>query len=133
MMLGDQAHVAWRAVLLCVPAFMLAAATVPARAHHSHGNYDMTTYTTIKGTIKEVHWMNPHTWIYLDVKGPTGEVDVWALEGASIIQLERRGWRKEMVKVGATISVRCHQLRDGSTGCLLGFITPEGGVEKIFD
>jgi hypothetical protein len=93
----------------------------------------MTTYTTIKGTIKEVHWMNPHTWIYLEVKGPTGEVDVWALEGASIVQLERRGWKRDMVKVGTNISVRCHQLRDGSTGCLLGFITPEGGVEKMFD
>ena len=122
-MIGRQAGVA----------FMLAVATLPARAHHSHGNYDMTGYTTIKGTIKEVHWMNPHTWIYLDVKGPTGETDTWALEGASIVQLERRGWKKEMVKVGTNISVRCHQLRDGSTGCLLGFITPEGGSEKMFD
>ena len=132
-MIGRQAHVSWRAVLLFAPAFVLAVTTGPASAHHSHGNYDMTTYTTIKGTIKEVHWMNPHTWIYLDVKGPTGEVDTWALEGASIVQLERRGWKKDMVKVGTNISVRCHQLRDGSTGCLLGFITPEGGVEKMFD
>ena len=132
-MIGQQAHLTWRAVLLLAPALILAVMTVPALAHHSHGNYDMTTYTTIKGTIKEVHWMNPHTWIYLDVKGPTGEVDTWALEGASIVQLERRGWKKDMVKVGTNVSVRCHQLRDGSTGCLLGFITPEGGVEKMFD
>ena len=132
-MIGRQAHLTWRAVLLLAPASILAVMTVPALAHHSHGNYDMTTYTTIKGTIKEVHWMNPHTWIYLDVKGPTGEVDTWALEGASIVQLERRGWKKDMVKVGTNVSVRCHQLRDGSTGCLLGFITPEGGVEKMFD
>jgi len=132
-MSARQARVRWRAGLLFAPAFALAVTTIPARAHHSHGNYDMTTYTTIKGTIKEVHWMNPHTWIYLDVKGPTGEVDTWALEGASIVQLERRGWKKEMVKVGTSISVRCHQLRDRSTGCLLGFITPEGGVEMMFD
>jgi hypothetical protein len=131
-MRGGQARVAWRAVLFA-GAFALAVPAVPVLAHHSHGNYDMTTYTTIKGTIKEVHWMNPHSWIYLDVKGPTGEVDTWALEGASVVQLERRGWTKEMVKVGTSITVRCHQLRDGSTGCLLGFITPEGGVEKIFD
>ena len=132
-MIGRHAHASWRAVPLCAAAFVLAVTTGRLFAHHSHGNYDMTTYTTIKGTIKEVHWMNPHTWIYLEVKGPTGEVDVWALEGASIPQLERRGWSKEMVKVGTTISVRCHQLRDNSTGCLLGFITPEGGVEKMFD
>ena len=132
-MSGWRTRVSWRTVLVVAQAIVLAAATGPAFAHHSHGNYDMTTYTTIKGTIKEVHWMYPHTWIYLEVKGPTGEVDVWALEGASIPQLERRGWSKEMVKVGTTISVRCHQLRDNSTGCLLGFITPEGGVEKMFD
>ena len=131
--MSHRARVGWRAVLRLAPALLLAVTTVPVLAHHSHGNYDMTAYTTIKGTIKEVHWMNPHTWIYLDVKGPTGEVDTWALEGASIVQLERRGWTKEMVKVGTTISVRCHQLRDRSTGCLLGFITPEGGVEKMFD
>jgi len=132
-MIGRHAHASWRAVPLCAAAFVLAVTTGRLFAHHSHGNYDMTTYTSIKGTIKEVHWMNPHTWIYLEVKGPTGEVDVWALEGASIPQLERRGWSKEMVKVGTTITVRCHQLRDKSTGCLLGFITPEGGVEKMFD
>ena len=106
--------------------------TLPAWAHHSHGNY-VDSFTDITGTVKEVHLLLPHSWIYLEVKGPTGEVDVWALEGASIPQLERRGWSKEMVKVGTTITVRCHQLRDKSTGCLLGFITPEGGVEKMFD
>ena len=132
-MIGRPVHGSWRAVPFVAAAFAVAVATAPVFAHHSHGNYDMTTYTTIKGTIKEVHWMNPHTWIYLEVKGPTGDVDVWALEGASIPQLERRGWSKEMVKVGSTITVRCHQLRDNSTGCLLGFITPEGGVEKMFD
>jgi hypothetical protein len=35
-----------------------------ASAHHSHGNYDMQKYTNLKGTIKEVHWMNPHSWVY---------------------------------------------------------------------
>ena len=105
----------------------------PAWAHHSHGNYNMTAFTHLKGVIKEVHWLNPHTWVYLEVKDAKGEASVWALEGASVVQLERRGWTKEMLKAGSNITVRCHQLRDGSNGCLLGFITPEGGVEKIFD
>jgi hypothetical protein len=105
----------------------------PAWAHHSHGNYDMTTYTHLKGTVREVHWINPHTWIYLEVKDGKGEATVWALEGANVAQLQRRGWTKEMIKVGSTIGVRCHQLRDGSSGCLLGFVTLDGGVERIFD
>lgn len=110
-----------------------ALAAYPVWAHHSHGNYNMTAYTQLTGTVKEVHWINPHTWIYIEVKDEKGEANVWALEGANVVQLQRRGWTKEMIKVGSTIRVRCHQLRDGSNGCLLGYVTPEGGVEKIFD
>lgn len=105
----------------------------PVPAHHSHGNYNMGQYTILKGTVKEVHWINPHTWVYLEVSDGKGEPVVWALEGASVVQLQRRGWSREKLKPGDTISVRCHQLRDGSNGCLLGFITTADGVETIFD
>ena len=81
----------------------------------------------------KVEEINPHTWIYIEVKDDKGEPTLWALEGASVIQVERRGWKKDMIKVGSTIGVRCHQLRDGSSGCLLGFITLEGAAEKMFD
>jgi len=107
--------------------------TLPAWAHHSHGNYNMTEYTILKGTIKEVHWLVPHSWVYLDVKTDKGEVDTWALEGAGSTQLLKQGWTKEMLKAGDTISVRCHKLKDDSTGCLLGFITTSDGTEKVFD
>jgi hypothetical protein len=113
---------------ICAFAFAL-----PLYAHHSHGNYLMTEYTHLKGTIKEIHWLNPHSWIYMEVKDDKGEVAVWALEGASVAQLRRRGWTADSLKVGDVITVRCHQLRDKSNGCLLGFITPPGGTEKIFD
>jgi len=115
-----------RAVLLLLLA-------VPLAAHHSHGNYNMTAYTVLKGVVKEVHWINPHTWIYIEVKDDKGEPTLWALEGASVVQVERRGWKKDMLKVGSTIGVRCHQLRDASSGCLLGFITLEGAAERMFD
>lgn len=113
-----------------IPVFFL---TFPTWAHHSHGNYNMTQFTTLKGTIKEVHWVNPHTWVYLEVADGTNEPLVWALEGASVIQLQRRGWTKEKIKAGDKITVRCHPLRDGSNGCLLGYVTTADGVETIFD
>ena len=113
---------------LCAVAF-----TLPLWAHHSHGNYQMTEYKILKGTIKELHWLNPHSWIYLEVKDDQGESAVWALEGDGVVQLRRRGWTADSLKVGDTISARCHQLRDGSNGCLLGFVTPPNGVEKLFD
>lgn len=106
---------------------------VPGVAHHSHGNYETTQYTHLEGVVTEFHWMNPHTWIYLEVPADDGQSDVWALEGASPTELTRDGWARDDVQVGDTINVRCHQLKDGSNGCLLGFVTPEGGVEKEWD
>ena len=62
-----------------------------------------------------------------------GQSTVWALEGASPTELLRDGWQRDDVKIGDTITVRCHQLKDRSSGCLLGFVTPEGGIEKEWD
>ena len=109
-------------------------------AHHSHGNYDTTTWTPFQGTVKEVHLVNPHSWIYLEVKDDKGEMTVWALEATNPPGLQRNGIKREDVKPGDTIKVRCHKLRDGSNGCLLGYVTPMHGdaarghgVEKEWD
>ena len=120
----------WKSLgLLVVLAVALAA---PLWAHHSHGNYDMEVYTNLTGTIKEAHFINPHSWIYLEVKDKDGKVTLWALEGTGPAGLRRTGWDLASFKAGVTISARCHQLRDGSPGCLLGFITKDG-VERTFD
>ncbi len=106
---------------------------LPASAHHSHGNYNMTQYTHLTGEVVELHWMNPHIWIYIEVVNDDGEPEVWSLEGASPTQVINSGWTRDQIEVGDEIGVRCHQLWDDDTGCLLGFLTPEGGVEKEFD
>jgi hypothetical protein len=105
----------------------------PTGAHHSHGNYQLEEYTYLQGTVREVHWINPHTWIYLEVPGADGESTLWALEGGGIASILRRGWSRDDVEAGDSITVRCHQLRDRSRGCLLGYVTPEGGEEKEWD
>jgi hypothetical protein len=91
-------------------------------AHHSHGNYDLTTWTMMEGTVKQVVFIVPHSIVYLDVKGET-----WALEATNPQGIFLRGVKKEDVQVGDTIKVRCHLLRDGGKGCLLGFVTPMHG------
>jgi len=118
---------------LSLAAMAAYAVAFPAWAHHSHGNYQLTEYTLLEGTVKEFHMVNPHTWIYLEVTDAGGQPNLWALETTGIRGLTRIGVTRDTVKVGDTISVRCHQLRDGSNGCLLGFLTPEGGVEKEWD
>jgi hypothetical protein len=120
----------WKSLgLLAVLTFALSA---PVWAHHSHGNYNMEVYTNLTGTIKEAHFLNPHSWIYLEVKGDDGKTTIWALEGTNPAGLRRTGWDLSAFKAGVTISARCHQLKDNSQGCLLGFITLDG-VEKTFD
>jgi hypothetical protein len=106
--------------------------STPVWAHHSHGNYNMEVYTNLTGTVKEAHFLNPHSWIYLDVKDKDGKMTTWALEGTNPAGLRRTGWDLTAFKAGTEISARCHQLKDGSQGCLLGFITLDG-KEMSFD
>ena len=120
-----------RSAILAV--FAGLAVTLPAWAHHSHGNYMMTEYTQLEGTVTEMHWVNPHIWIYLEVMDESGEPTVWALEAAGAAGLARQGISKDEVQPGDKISVRCHQLRDRSPGCLLGFLKTEGGEEVEWD
>jgi hypothetical protein len=115
------------AILACAVVFPNA-----TRAHHSHGNY-ADTFTDIEGVVREVHLMNPHSWIYLDVKGPNGQLQKWSLEASSLIQLERIGVTRDYIKPGDTIKARCHPLRDGSRGCLLGFVKARDGSVKDWD
>jgi hypothetical protein len=100
---------------------------ITASAHHSHNAYEVTKWSPLEGTVKEVHLVVPHSWIYLDVKDAKGEATTWALEAAGPGEIMRNGVKREDVKVGDKIKVRCHLLRDGTNGCLLGFITPDHG------
>jgi hypothetical protein len=107
--------------------------TLPGSAHHSHGNYDLTQYLSMEGMVKEVHWINPHTWIYMDVANPDGTTTLWTLEGGSINALAQRGWSQDSVSVGDRISVRCHPLRTGTPSCLFGFLKTPDGQEGEYD
>ena len=110
--------------LAAVVSAMLA---VPAFAHHSHNAYEVTQWTTMEGTVTELHFLLPHSWVYIDVRDDKGQTNTWALEAAGPMAMQRNGVGKDDVKPGDKIKVRCHLLRDGSPGCLLGFVTPMHG------
>ena len=83
--------------------------------------------------VKEVHLVVPHSWVYLEVKDANGEVEIWALEATGRTGLERVGVTATTVKVGDAVKARCHRLRDGSNGCLLGFLKAKDGTVKDWD
>jgi hypothetical protein len=111
----------------------LVAVSLPAWAHHSHGNYDTDTFIDIEGVVKEVHLVVPHSWVYLEVKDAKGEPQIWALEATGRVGLEKIGVTRESVKPGDTVKARCHLLRDGTNGCLLGFLKAKDGTVKDWD
>ena len=108
------------------------ALALPAWAHHSHGNY-VDTFMDIEGVVKEVHLIVPHSWVYLEVRDTNGDAQMWALEATGRAGLERIGVTRDYLKPGDTVKARCHRHRDGSNGCLLGFLMAQDGTVKDWD
>jgi hypothetical protein len=104
-----------RRVSLSTVALGLAIAA-PAAAHHSFAPFDLTTQKTVSGTVKQVDWTNPHTWIWVNVPNKEGGVDAWGFEGMSPNYLNRRGWTKKTLQPGEQVTVTFRPLRDGSHG-----------------
>jgi hypothetical protein len=117
---------------LAVAVVCVASAGLPMWAHHSHGNYE-DTFMDLEGVVKEVHLVVPHSWIYLEVKDSKGAPQMWAMEATGRTGLQRVGITADYVKPGDNVKARCHHLRDGSNGCLLGFLKAKDGTVKDWD
>ena len=100
-----------RVLAFCAVLTWLAAA--PASAHHAFGaEFDATRPVLLKGPIVKVEWVNPHTWIHMEVKNPAGGTEVWMIEGGSPNSLLRQGITKDSLPVGTEIVVDGYQARD---------------------
>jgi hypothetical protein len=74
-------------------------------AHHSLANYDTTKAVRVKGTIVQIHHINPHSFIYLEEKGTDGAIRRWAAEGPALRQLNRIGLAQDALKPGDVVEV----------------------------
>src|SRR5437773_9524285 len=93
----------------------LAALLLVILFHHSFAaEFDSTKPVEIKGTVTRLDWVNPHAWIYLDVKDEKGNVANWGCELGSPNLLLRNGWARDSLKAGDSVVVTGSQAKDGS-------------------
>lgn len=97
-----------------IAAFLIASA-LPLAAHHSFAaEFDDKQPVTIDGTVVQFEFMNPHSWIHVDVKDAKGETVRWKVETGSTNALFRRGWRKESLRPGDHVTIEAFRAKDGS-------------------
>jgi len=99
----------------------------PLFAHHSSAAFDLEHQISLKGTVSNFEWTNPHIFIYLEVKSEDGGVEPWRVEANSPNMLSRAGWKKEMINLGDAIVVSGSPAKNKSKVLRLVSITLASG------
>jgi len=96
-------------------AALLMATAVSVSAHHSFSaEFDSKKQVTLEGKVAMMEWVNPHSWLHIDVTKPDGTVERWKIEGGSPSVLFRKGWNRDSLPAGLKIKVVGFQAKDGS-------------------
>jgi hypothetical protein len=101
----------------------------PAFAHHSFAMFDRDKKVTLMGTIREVQWHNPHTWLQVVVRGDGGATQEYSIECGSPNMMARQGWNSHTLNPGDKVGLVMHPMRDGSpAGSLVSVTLSDGRV-----
>jgi hypothetical protein len=97
---------------------LLAAAAIPVLAHHSFAaEYDDKKPVTLVGSVVKTEWLNPHVWLYLDVKDDKGNMVRWQCEGGAPNSIIRQGWSRTTLKPGDQITIEGFRAKDSTNTC----------------
>ena len=115
-------------VTACVVLMLISAG--PLSAHHSWP-LNMSRLVTVKGTVTDFVWGNPHPMISLEVRTADGAIEKWLIGGPAINRMEAKGWHKETVKPGDTLTGTGYQFADGQKVIRLERVVLADGKEML--
>ncbi len=109
----------------------LLAVSVPAFAHHAWHGYDMKNLTTVKGTVTQFDWGNPHVWIGFETRDDKGNLQKWSAGGPSPSRMANTGWDKDTLKPGDQLTAVGHRITDGTYSLRLEKVILSDGRELV--
>jgi len=113
--------------------FLAVLAAVPAIGHHAFSaEFDADKPVKLSGTVTRVEWENPHAWFYIDVKDPSGRVDIWGFEMGSPNILIRAGWGRNTLKLGDTVTVEGSRAKNGANIANAKIVILASTGQKLF-
>src|ERR1700719_132341 len=93
----------------------LLALAIPVVAHHAFpAEFDVDKPVTLTGVVSKLGWINPHVYVYLDVKDSNGKATTWSLESWPTGILHKSGVSKEMIKEGTPLTILAYRAKDGT-------------------
>lgn len=115
----------WPAVITLVVAVLVSASSLSA--HHGNAAFDVGKKVTVKGTVTEWLWANPHCWLKFDAKDDNGNAVHWVAESNNSSDMLEKGWSKHTLKVGDNVTVTLEPVKNGKpVGKLLEVVLPNG-------
>lgn len=113
---------------LAAATLALAAHPVLVHAHHAFAaEFDADQPLELKGSVTKIKWVNPHSWLYLDVKGPDGKVTNWGVEFGTPNALSRKGLTKADLPIGSVVHVKGYKAKNGGPyGYSVSVTLPDG-------
>jgi len=116
---------------ICFVVVGLLTVCVPLLAHHGNASYDATKTLTVKGTVTEYVWANPHVFVKLDAKDDGGNTVHWIIEGQNPVSMMAIGWTKNTFKPGDEVEIDAMQAKNGNPIGFLGGASPTAPRKRI--